>query len=93
MRDSQTSQVFEVEYFEKVIFCVAGSYTTKNTYITTSRISPPQKYEITWVMVPAIPDVNVDLAKLGPMEKKELEVVSVWRRLREKSRCNTQSCP
>lgn len=66
-----------MEYFEKVIFHVAGSYTTKSTYISTSRIPPPQKYEITWVTVPATLDVNVDLSKLGPIEKKELEVGSV----------------
>lgn len=35
-------------------------------------------------MVPAIPDVNVDLSKLGPMEKKELEVGSVWGRLTQR---------
>lgn len=84
MKDSQTSQIFEVEYFKKVIFHVAGSYTTKSTYRSTSRVPPPQKYEITWVMVPGIPDVNVDLSKLGPMEEKELEVGSVWRRLKQR---------
>lgn len=77
----------EVEYFEKVIFHVAGSYTMKSTYITTSRVPAPQKYEVTWVMVPAIPDVNVDLSKLGPMEKKGLEAGSVWGRLTQRKAC------
>lgn len=97
MRDSQTSQVFEVEYFEKVIFRVAGSYTTKITYISTLRMPAPEKYEVTWVMVPAIPDVNVGLSKLEPMEKKELEGIKSGfckgETDTEQSRCHTQSSP
>lgn len=79
MRNRQTSRVFEVEYFEKGIFCGVRSYNTKSTYVTTSGI-PPHKYEITSVMVPAIPDFNIDLSNLGPMEKKEFEAGSVFGR-------------
>ena len=55
-------------------------YNTKSTYVTTSGIPPPHKCEITSVMVPALPDLNIALSKLGPMEKKELEAGSVFGR-------------
>lgn len=39
------------------------------------------------VMVPDIPDLSTNLSKLGPTEKKELEVGPVFgRRLRQKGR-------
>lgn len=55
-------------------------YTTTSTHITASGIPPPHKCVIALVMVPAIPDLNRDLSKLGPVEKNCLEAGSVFGR-------------
>lgn len=55
-------------------------YNTTSTHITASGIPPPQKCVIASVMVPAIPDLNRDLSKLGPVEKNELEADPVFGR-------------
>lgn len=55
-------------------------YNTTSTHITASGIPPPRKCVIASVMVPAIPDLNRDLSKLGPVEKNELEADPVFGR-------------